>query len=346
MIHFVCSCQRKSDPLEPDSKIALTQIAFTSNRDGNFEVYTMNIDGQNLKNLTNNSQDDTHPHFSPDAEYVIFNSFRDENGEIYRVNKDGGDQVNLTNTSQQNEWNVQYSYDGTKIMYMVGVEYPNDIWIMDNDGENKINLTKSNDPERHPHLSFDGSKICFDSYKNGNSDIYIMNSDGSNQHNLTNSPLNEKLPQFSFDGTKIAFFTETFLDTLGSRYLVNVLHILDLKTSKRTNLGHVSGDEFVPRFSPDGSKILFVSTINISIASSSVLCLIDLNDKSVTMLTSEFDLYGEPAFTLNGSDIVFVKGNGNFEIFRLNLLKNITMNLSKSPNWDRWFDISTSIQGK
>lgn len=262
----------------------------------------MNLDGEDLKNLTNNPQEDTHPHFSSDGEYIIFDSFRDGNGEIYSMNKMGDEQVNFTNTPIQDEWNVQYSYDGTKIMYMVGAEYPNDIWIMDSDGDNKVNLT--------------------------------------------NSPFNEKLPQFSFDGTKIAFLTETHLDTLGNLYIANELHVLDLKTNKRTNLGQVSGDEFIPRFSPNGSKILCVSTINISIASSSSLCLIDLNDKSVTILTSEFDLYGEPAFTINGSEIVFVKGNGDFEIFRSNPHGNAAMNLSKSSHWDRWFDISSSIQRK
>src|SRR5215213_7476480 len=67
-------------------------IAFTSYRDGNAEIYSMNADGSNLRNLTNNQASDTEPEISPDGTKIAFVSTRDGgilNPEIYVMNSDG-----------------------------------------------------------------------------------------------------------------------------------------------------------------------------------------------------------------------------------------------------------------
>src|SRR5215217_879049 len=73
-------------------------IAFTSNRDSNQEIYTMNADGSNLRNLTNNPASDTEPEISPDGTKIAFVSTRDGilNPEIYTMNADGSNQQRLT----------------------------------------------------------------------------------------------------------------------------------------------------------------------------------------------------------------------------------------------------------
>ena len=59
-----------------------TKITFYSNRDGNNEIYLMNIDGTNQQNLTNNSADDRATTWSPDGSKIGFQSTRDGNWEI------------------------------------------------------------------------------------------------------------------------------------------------------------------------------------------------------------------------------------------------------------------------
>ena len=76
----------------PDGK----RIAFTSNRDGNDEIYVMNPDGSNVKRLTNNDADDEWPSWSPDGKRLAFQSFRDGNWEIYVMNADGSKQTNVS----------------------------------------------------------------------------------------------------------------------------------------------------------------------------------------------------------------------------------------------------------
>ena len=75
---------------------AQAQIAFVSNRAGNWEIYVMDIDGQNPRNLTKNRHNDWHPSWSPDGQSIVFASNRDGNLEIYMMDANGNNQRNLT----------------------------------------------------------------------------------------------------------------------------------------------------------------------------------------------------------------------------------------------------------
>lgn len=83
---------------EPTASRDGKRIAFASDRDGNDEIYTMDIDGSNVLRLTNNQAKDGLPAFSPDGTQIVFFSERDGNVEIYRMNVDGSDQTNPATT--------------------------------------------------------------------------------------------------------------------------------------------------------------------------------------------------------------------------------------------------------
>ena len=73
-----------------------SRIAFTSHRDGNWEIYVMNADGSGQTCLTKNPAADVVPSWSPDGRRLAFESFRDLNWEIYVMNGDGSGQTRLT----------------------------------------------------------------------------------------------------------------------------------------------------------------------------------------------------------------------------------------------------------
>ena len=92
------------------------QIAFTSERDGNWEIYVMNADGTGERRLTSSAGDDMLPVWSPDGSRIAFTSTRDGNGEVYVMNADGSDQTNLTNHPGA-DGGPRWSPDGTRIAF-------------------------------------------------------------------------------------------------------------------------------------------------------------------------------------------------------------------------------------
>jgi TolB protein len=63
----------------PDGK----QVAFTTNRDGNYEIYVMNADGSDPRNLTRHRGQDNFPAWSPDGKRVAFVSNRAGGHDVY-----------------------------------------------------------------------------------------------------------------------------------------------------------------------------------------------------------------------------------------------------------------------
>jgi len=74
-------------------------IAFQSNRDGQNEIYKLNVESGQVVRLTNNLASDADPDWLPYCDWIFFESDRDQNAEVYRMNENGGDQRNVTNSA-------------------------------------------------------------------------------------------------------------------------------------------------------------------------------------------------------------------------------------------------------
>lgn len=119
-----------------------TKIAFTTNRNGNYEVYVMNADGSGVKNLTRNPADDSSPTWSSDGSRIAFLTERHvSNSEIYTMNIDGSGQKNLTNTPMADERRPVWSPDGTKIAfarnYDLKMRPVDKLYVIDPEGSNE-----------------------------------------------------------------------------------------------------------------------------------------------------------------------------------------------------------------
>ena len=73
-----------------------SQVVFSSDRDGNYEIYVMNSDGTGQTRLTENDSENYSPSWSPDGSQIVFQSYRDGNAEIYVMNADGTGETRLT----------------------------------------------------------------------------------------------------------------------------------------------------------------------------------------------------------------------------------------------------------
>jgi Tol biopolymer transport system component len=88
-----------------------------------------------------------------------------------------------------------------KIVFVSNRDGNNEIYAMNPDGSNQINLTDNSANDTDPYFSSDGSKIAFIR----DSQLFVMNVDGTNPTQLTNSPLSAIRPAFSPEGSRIAF---------------------------------------------------------------------------------------------------------------------------------------------
>lgn len=234
-----------------------TKVAFTSDRDGNFEIYTMLPTGASQTRLTNNTATDTHPSFSPDGTKIAFMSDRDGNEEIYIMNADGSAQEPVTHNPASDS-QPTWSPDGRLIVFQSTRNGGFDIFAMNADGSGVTQLT--NDPgfDLDPAFSPAGTKIAFTSSRDGNFEIYSMNPDGTSQTRLTNNTLFEGRADFSPDGTKIAF-NRNVPSNGGFTKQVMIMNADGTNATVLTSAG-ANGN---PVFSLDGSRIFFDSTRNL-----------------------------------------------------------------------------------
>ena len=225
------------------------RIAFSSIRDGDWEIYVMNVDGSGLTRLTNNADTDCCPSWSPDAARIAFESARDGNWEIYVMSADGSAVTRLTDNSAWDSC-ASWSPDGTRISFVSERDGNQEIYVMDVDGTNQRNLTNNLANDFAPSWSPDGTRIAFGSEREG-VEVYIMNADGGGLTSLTNKLGYDAVPSWSPDGTRMAFGSE-----LDGNYEIFVMNVDGSGLTRLTNNPYT---DCCPSWSPDGRRIAFDS---------------------------------------------------------------------------------------
>ena len=122
----------------PDSK----SVVFESKRDGNWEIYTVGIDGENLTRITENEKTDRNAEWSSGG--IVFESQRDGNWEIYKSDPDGNNQVNLSNDPKSDQKPI-WSPKGRRILFESKRDGKREIYFMLADGAGVKNLTNHPD---------------------------------------------------------------------------------------------------------------------------------------------------------------------------------------------------------
>jgi Tol biopolymer transport system component len=157
----------------PDGRM----IAFGSDRDGNPEVYVMNADGNDQRDLTRDPTKDRAPAWSPDGRKIAFERWGPAHAgpEIYVMNLDGSGQRNLTR-HPANDVHPVWSPDGRKIAFVRRIGFPG------------------------PIAPLGGFRLRFRNY------LYVVNADGSGLRRLTRDPLyGVVLPTWASDGRTLRF---------------------------------------------------------------------------------------------------------------------------------------------
>ncbi|MBI4469092.1 MAG: PD40 domain-containing protein [Acidobacteria bacterium] len=186
----------------------VSQIVFTSTRDGDPEIYLTDAFRLFPARLTNNPADDFSPAFSPDGSRIAFVSTRDANTEIYIMPSQGSPEASRLTNHLAPDYDPTWSPDGSKIAFVSERDGNPEIYLMNADGNGVTRLTNEPAVDRSPTFSPDGRKIAFASNRTGNFEIFVMNADGSGQQSLTQDPAAETQPAWSPDNELIAFVSE------------------------------------------------------------------------------------------------------------------------------------------
>ena len=176
------------------------QIAFVSERTGDFEIHVMNADGSEVRQLTASPREDWQPSWSPDGKHIVFASVRTGDWEIYVMDADGANVHQLTERPGI-DWTPDWSPDGQRIVFagkaapavnqtadetvLAGPETSSwDIYVMNRDGSSVKRLTDDPGSDIEPTWSPDGNYLAFSTDRSGTNATYVMNADGSNQEGI------------------------------------------------------------------------------------------------------------------------------------------------------------------
>jgi TolB protein len=230
--------------------IFLSQIAFVSTRSGNIkEVWTMDYDGSNQRQVTSMSAITMNPQWSPDGERLVYTSFVRGTSDIYISHRRGGGRVRLVTGVNLNT-SPKFSPDGRQIAFVGAVDGNPDIYVMRDDGTNIRRLTTQASVESTPAWSPTGRQIAFTSGRSGSPQIYIMDAEGTNVRRISYEGEWNDDAAFSPTGDFLAYTSR-----VGGRFQIR---LMNLSTGQsRIIAGEGSNEQ--PTWSPDGRHLVFMS---------------------------------------------------------------------------------------
>ncbi|MEO6714802.1 MAG: hypothetical protein ABIM89_15440 [Mycobacteriales bacterium] len=246
-----------------DGPLGSQKIAFVSDRDGDFEIYSVLADGTGLERLTHHPGKDEDPAWSPDGQRIAFVSDRSGSRAIYVMNADGSDVVRWTFSSSYWNEGPSWSPDGTQIAYAtLSGNGSMNLWVMTLDAEGRRPALLFGAPgwDAQPAWSPDGTRLALASdwvAYDFVSDIYLINADGSGFTPLTGDMFDFTdyySPAWSPSGEKLA---ATIIRRVGPED-VATLGVMNSDGSGLTSL--ISSVAWTTSsWSPDGQRIAFTS---------------------------------------------------------------------------------------
>jgi len=244
----------KAKPRDLDIEYSIKKIIFVSDRNGSEDVYSMNLDGSEVIQLTDHPGKDNYPAVSPDGKKIAYTS--DINGiwQIMVMNWDGTDTKQLT----QNPWNSGYptwSFDGRFIYFEVYQDGDWEIYRINSDGSSQKRLTFNPGVyDWHPAGHSFQYKVIYESGSTGNEDLYVMDYNGENPERISGTNMRKRVPAISIDGKLIAFMSYEGESSSISTMDGNGENI-KMVSGTLINCGH-------PSFSPDNNYIAFECIID------------------------------------------------------------------------------------
>ncbi|MBE7432868.1 MAG: PD40 domain-containing protein [Anaerolineales bacterium] len=295
-------------------------IIFTSDRDGQNDLYMVTPDGGETTRLTAGASVDESgtPQLSPDGTRVAFAATIGNNTDIYVVDI-ASNAISRITDAQGRDSSPSWSPDGGRIVFESFRDGNLEIYTVNADGSNPTRLTNDSVGDSNPLWSPTTNEILFSSSRFGNSDLFLLSPNGS-PSTLTTNPGPDNNPAWSPDGSAIAY-----LEFSGE--LSNICLIGRDGLNKRC-LNEYPSDFDTPTWSPDGNWIASTEGASIHI--------FNIRDgQDIVISQAGIEPHGIPAWSPDGLRLAFQAfANGNMELFQVLVRTNEFMQVTSLPGVD------------
>ena len=240
-------------------------------RDGMSDIYVAKSDGTASSNITHDTlnRKDSTPSWSPEGRRIVFTrqASNQAGSSIMLVNADGSGLVNLTSspvaTTGSSNIDPSWSPDGKRVVFASNRDGNYDLYWLQPGNAQVYRLTATSAPVQnlHPSWSPNGESIVFS--RSGLSvsspataQLFLLKTATGQTGRLTSPAqgLGDRAPVFAPNGSDIAFQS----DRKGN----NDIYVLHLGTSAVDQLTTWASSETEPSYAPDGSALVYVSTIS------------------------------------------------------------------------------------
>ena len=277
-----------------------SSIIFTSDRDGNLEIYSVNANGEKLTNLTNTRTHEFTPVVSPNRRLVSFLSGvpGDTAVEVMRI--DGTGRSRLTQGSAEHS-SQRWSPSNDRIAYVKNDGANSNIYVT-LVSEEKTALLTSIGGYQVGDWSSDGNSVAFTVQSGPDQGIYIRNPDGVNEYRVTDAL--DYNPIWSPDSRQLAF--------LSTRDKNAEIYMMDADGGNLKRLTESDAPEYHLSWSPNGQSLLFVSERD----GNPEIYTVTKSGARPTRLTFNTIVDNQPVWSPGGKQIAFVSYlDGDADIF-------------------------------
>ena len=221
--------------ISPDGE----RVAFVSNRNGNEDIFVMQIDGSNLRQITSSKASESYPRFSPNGKQIAFFSNRHGTTKIFAMPSEGAGVPTQITAGEGNDFDPAFSPDGTAIYFTSDRSGTMQIYRISLADHSVKRVTHIAADAIHGSISNDGNFLLYRTNQSGNFEIDLMDLRTGNVRQISRGPGSKRHPSFG-QSDKFAFYQTVFEAGKAEIWAT------ELATGKQFEFGQLSGASLNP----------------------------------------------------------------------------------------------------